>query len=70
MHEIAMAVASSEIAAMLLDGGRTAHSAFKRPLNLNVTERPVCNIGKSSGMSGVLKKCQLKKDIFLIFCGI
>lgn len=59
MHEIALAVASSGIAATLLDGGRTAHSAFKLPLNLNVTESPICNIGKSSGMAGVLKKCQL-----------
>lgn len=39
MHEIALAVASSGIAATLLDG------------------RP--DTGKSSGMAGVLKKCQL-----------
>ncbi|XP_044597781.1 uncharacterized protein LOC123274285, partial [Cotesia glomerata] len=58
-HEIAVGVASSGIAATLLDGGRTAHSAFKLPLNLNVAESPVCNIGKSSGMATVLKKCQL-----------
>ena len=31
---IALAVASSGIAATLLDGGRTAHSAFKLPLNI------------------------------------
>ncbi|XP_074096810.1 ATP-dependent DNA helicase pif1-like [Cotesia typhae] len=58
-HEIALAVASSGIAATLLDGGRTAHSAFKLPLNLNVVESPICNIGKASGMAAVLKECQL-----------
>ena len=31
---IAFAVASSGIAATLLDGGRTAHSVFKLPLNI------------------------------------
>ena len=35
--KIALAVASSGIAALLLPGGRTAHSRFKIPLNLNST---------------------------------
>lgn len=38
-----------EIAATLLDGGRTAHSTFKIPLNLNQTESPTCNISKNAG---------------------
>ncbi|XP_031634678.1 uncharacterized protein LOC116347980 [Contarinia nasturtii] len=54
-NEIAVAVASSGIAATLLEGGRTAHSAFKLPLNLNQAETPTCNIGKRSGMSASLK---------------
>ncbi|UYV72409.1 hypothetical protein LAZ67_9002987 [Cordylochernes scorpioides] len=58
-HEIALAVASSGIAATLLDGGRTAHSAFKLPLNLNIADVPLCNIGKTSGMATVLKTCQI-----------
>src|SRR5256885_9466971 len=33
--DIALAVASSGIAALLLDGGRTAHSRFKIPLVIN-----------------------------------
>lgn len=49
-NEIAVAVASSGIASTLLDGGRTAHSALKLPLNLNQTETPTCNIKKNSGM--------------------
>ncbi|GES92234.1 uncharacterized protein LOC112184611 [Rhizophagus clarus] len=38
-HKIALAVASSGIAALLLDGGRTAHSRFKIPIPL--TEIPM-----------------------------
>jgi len=48
-REIAVAVASSGIASTLLDGGRTAHSVLKLPLNINQTEAPTCNIGKRSG---------------------
>lgn len=36
------------IAATLLDGGRTAHSTFNIPLNLNRTDSPTCNLGKNS----------------------
>jgi len=41
---IALAVASSGFAATLLDGGRTAHSAFKLPLNIQNNSDAVCNI--------------------------
>lgn len=34
--KIALALSSSGIAATLLDGGRTAHSALKLPLNVQV----------------------------------
>ena len=54
-----MAIASSGIAATLLPGGRTAHSALKLPLNLHSTETPTCNISKSSGMDKVLQQCKL-----------
>ncbi|GBP39662.1 ATP-dependent DNA helicase pif1 [Eumeta japonica] len=56
---IALAVTSSGIASTLLDGGRSAHSALKLPLNLNLTETPTCNIGKNSGMGKVLKTCKI-----------
>ncbi|XP_023231260.1 uncharacterized protein LOC111631274 [Centruroides sculpturatus] len=55
----ALAVASSGIAATLLEGGRTAHSAFKLPLNLMQVETPICNISKQSNMAQVLKDCKL-----------
>lgn len=57
--EIALAVASSGIAATLLTGGRTAHSTFKLPFNLARTESPVCNISRSSAMAKVLQQTRL-----------
>ncbi|XP_075707181.1 LOW QUALITY PROTEIN: uncharacterized protein LOC142741727 [Rhinoderma darwinii] len=54
---IALAVASSGIAATLIDGGRTAHSAFKLPLNLTRDVSPVCNISKGTGVVNVLQEC-------------
>ncbi|GFY69111.1 ATP-dependent DNA helicase [Trichonephila inaurata madagascariensis] len=56
--EIALAVASSGIAAALLDEGRTAHSALKLPLKLNIAKNPICNVVKTSGMANALKTCQ------------
>src|ERR1044072_1771549 len=44
--EIALPVASSGIAALLIDGGRTAHSRFKIPIKLNETS--TCNISRKS----------------------
>ena len=58
-EKIALAVASSGIAATLLEGGRTAHSAFKLPLDVAITEKVTCNISKSSGKGKVLKECTL-----------
>lgn len=45
-RNVAVAVASSGIAATLLDGGRTAHSGLKLPLNIQTNENAVCNIKK------------------------
>ncbi|GFY26457.1 ATP-dependent DNA helicase PIF1 [Trichonephila clavipes] len=58
-NNIALAIASSGIAATLLDGGRTTHSALKLPLNLQNTEAPTCNISKNSGMGKVLQTCEI-----------
>lgn len=43
----------------MLDGGKTAHSAFKLPINLNFSETPLCNISKQSEAAHVLKECKL-----------
>ena len=50
---IALAVASSGIAALLLDGGRTAHSRFKIPLVTNETSN--CNISVQSDLATLIK---------------
>ena len=55
-NDIALALASSRIAATLLPGGRTGHFALKLPLNMQSTETSPCNISKSSGMGKVLQQ--------------
>lgn len=50
-QQIAIAVASTGIAATILEGGRTAHSTFKLPLNYMQNEQPMCNINKNSGIN-------------------
>jgi len=57
VHEdrrVALCVASSGIAALLLDGGRTAHSRFHIPIPANETS--VCTIAKDSILHNVLKQ--------------
>ncbi|XP_061398409.1 uncharacterized protein LOC133334127 [Musca vetustissima] len=56
---IALAIASSGIAATLLDGGRTAHSALKLPLKWQFSEDYTCNITKNSSMGKVLQTCKI-----------
>ena len=58
-RKIVVAVASSGIAAQLLVGGRTSHSAFKIPLDLTSTNTPTCNVSKGSGLAEMLKQCSL-----------
>ncbi|KAG2787059.1 hypothetical protein Pcac1_g3814 [Phytophthora cactorum] len=55
--KIALAVASSGIASLLLMGGRTAHSTFKIPLKLNDTS--TCSIYKQSHLKGLIQKASL-----------
>ncbi|CAI9715625.1 ATP-dependent DNA helicase pif1 [Octopus vulgaris] len=43
-----IACASSGIAATLLQGGRTAHGAFKLPMDIGKKDNPICNIDRSS----------------------
>ena len=58
-NKIALAVASSGIAATLLPGGKTAHTMFKIPIDLDRTENPVCNISRNSDKAKVLRDCSL-----------
>ena len=58
MQKIALAVASSGIAAELLEGGRTAHSWFKIPIPVN--ESSICSISLQSN------DAKLKRETSLI----
>ncbi|XP_046812126.1 ATP-dependent DNA helicase pif1-like [Lucilia cuprina] len=58
-NNIALAVASSGIAATLLDGGKTAHATFKLPFDFMHHETPVCKISKQSHLAQILRECQL-----------
>lgn len=51
-RKIAIAVASSGIAAELLAGGRTAHSMFKIPIPIQ--EMSTCNIGKQTNAAKLI----------------
>src|ERR1700752_1477346 len=53
LNGIAIAVASSEIAALLMSGGRTAHSRFKIPLNL--AEDSTYNIELQSDIAQLIR---------------
>ncbi|KAG2785987.1 hypothetical protein Pcac1_g4489 [Phytophthora cactorum] len=55
--KIALAVASSGIASLLLMGGRTAHATFKIPLKLNDTS--TCSSYKQSHLKGLIQKASL-----------
>ncbi|GBP45076.1 hypothetical protein EVAR_33181_1 [Eumeta japonica] len=56
---IALALASSGIAATLMEGGRTAHSALQLPLNIAEQQFPVCKISGTSGRGQLLKHAKI-----------
>ena len=56
--KIALATASSGIAATLLTGGRTLHSTFKIPLDLNAMDIPVCSIKRGTALSKVIQEAK------------
>ncbi|CAB3233342.1 unnamed protein product [Arctia plantaginis] len=57
--KLALAVASSGIAATLLAGGRTAHSTFKLPLTVSLQKDSVCSIRKNGPLGKVLQDVTL-----------
>lgn len=57
--KVALAVASSGIAATLLSGGKTAHSTFKLPVSVPMQEEIVCSIRKNSPFGTVLQNTSL-----------
>jgi hypothetical protein len=57
MGKIALAVASSGIASILLSGGRTSHSRFKIPINIDAQSR--CDISAQSDLAQLLQHTAL-----------
>ena len=57
--EVALAVASSGIAATMLDGARTAHSVFKLPLNIHATDVGTSSITRDSDMATVIERAKI-----------
>ena len=55
--DVALAVVSSGIAALLLDGGRTAHSRFKIPIPC--TKISTLNISKGSDLANLINRAKL-----------
>ena len=59
--QVALAVASSGIAATLLEGGRTAHFMFALPLDLQTRDEPMCAIKHDSD-----KACLMRQVTFIV----
>ncbi|XP_047087140.1 uncharacterized protein LOC124698742 [Lolium rigidum] len=55
--KIALAVASSGVASLLLQGGRTAHSRFKIPIDID--ETTLCDVKRGTNLSDLLIQCSL-----------
>ncbi|PWZ43652.1 putative ubiquitin-like-specific protease 1B [Zea mays] len=58
--KIAVATATSGVAASIMPGGRTAHSRFKIPLTID--DGAICTFTKQSGTSKLLQKASLIWD--------
>ncbi|GFR94929.1 ATP-dependent helicase [Elysia marginata] len=52
---IAIATASSGLAATLLPGGRMVHSTFKVPLNVTNTDQPMCSMKKGTALARLIQ---------------
>jgi hypothetical protein len=57
LGEIALAVASSGIASLLLDGGRTSHSRFKIPIDIHSNSQ--CTIPAQSQLAELIRMTRL-----------
>ncbi|XP_062217838.1 uncharacterized protein LOC133918105 [Phragmites australis] len=55
--EIVLAVASSGVASLLLPSGRTTHSRFRIPFDIN--ERSICSIRRGTMLAGLISKASL-----------
>lgn len=55
--KIAIATASSGLAATLITGGRTVHSTFKVPLDLARFDTPMCSVKKGTSLARLIQDC-------------
>lgn len=56
-EKIVLAVASSGIASLLIEGGRTAHSRFRIPLDID--EHTTCDVKQNSMLAELMRKSDL-----------
>ncbi len=56
-RRIVLCVSSSGISALLMDGGRTAHSMFKIPID-NINSTSSCSISKNSSRADLLRQAE------------
>ncbi|KAM0826905.1 hypothetical protein ACQ4PT_068551 [Festuca glaucescens] len=54
---IVLAVASSGVASLLLPGGRTAHSRFRIPIDID--EQSMCNVSRGTNLAELIQKSTL-----------
>ena len=57
--KIAIATATSGIAATLLDNGQTLHSAFKIPIDSHLQQHPTGKISRGSALARKIQQCRL-----------
>ena len=57
--KVAIATATSGIAATLLDCGRTLHSTFSIPIDCHTKHHPTCSINRGSDMARIINQCVL-----------
>ncbi|CAL1408060.1 unnamed protein product [Linum trigynum] len=56
-NKVVLCVASSGIAALLMEGGRTAHSRFRIPVDLDA--KSTCNIQQGSDLAELIQRASL-----------
>jgi hypothetical protein len=54
-----LSVASCGIAATLLEGSQTAHSALKLPMNFFTINKPTCTMTKNSATEKSMRECKI-----------
>ena len=59
MKDVALAVASCGIAATLLDEGKSVHSTFKIPLDIDRCEYPISSIKRGTAKATIILQAKV-----------